>query len=69
MAAMLVFIHSLTSILAEKFSSMLGFFEIEFDNQYAKKFQNVVFHLPLERCLAVQTWTSNPKPDGKVLIT
>ena len=55
MAAMLVFIHSLTSILAEKLSSKLGFFEIEFDNQYAKKFEKVVFHLPPERCLAVQT--------------
>ena len=32
-AAMLVFIHPLTSILAEKLSSKLRFFEIEFDNQ------------------------------------
>ena len=28
-----------------------------------------VNHLPLERGLAVQTWTSNPKPDGKALVT
>ena len=31
-------IHTLTSILAEKLSAKLRFFEIEFDNQYAKKF-------------------------------
>ena len=28
-----------------------------------------VNHLPLERGLAVQTWTSNPKPDSKALVT
>ena len=28
-----------------------------------------VNHLPLERGLAVQTWTSNRKPDGKGLVT
>ena len=32
-AAMFVFIYPLTSILAEKLSSKLRFFEIEFDNQ------------------------------------
>ena len=31
--AMFVFIYPLTSILAEKLSSKLRFFEIEFDNQ------------------------------------
>ena len=29
----------------------------------------MTFHLPLERDLAVQTWTSNRKPDCKVLVT
>ena len=28
-----------------------------------------VDHLPLERSLAVQTLTSNRKPDGKALVT
>ena len=32
-----VFIHSLTSILAEKMCSKLRFLEIEFDNQLAKE--------------------------------
>ena len=29
----------------------------------------VVNHLPLDRGLAVQTLTSNRKPDGKALVT
>ena len=35
--------------------------------QGAKKL--AVNHLPLERGLDVQTWTSNRKPDGKALVT
>ena len=38
------------------------------DGKPAKK-NLAVNHLPLERGLAVQTWTSNRKPDGKALIT
>ena len=29
----------------------------------------VVNYFPLERGLAVRTWTSNRKPDGKALVT
>ena len=52
-------------------------FEIEFDNQRSRISSQTwegaknltVNHLPLERGLAVQTWTLNRKLDGKALVT
>ena len=79
---MFAFIHPLTAILAEKLSSKEN--SIITKQKSSKKlyfFSNVglwcfrvqknlaVNIWSLERGLAVQTWTSNRKPDGKALVT
>ena len=57
-------------MINEQKSSKKSYFFSNVALWYFKVQKNfAVNHLPLERGLAVQTWTSNRKPDGKGLVT